>query len=279
MPAVSMGARLEPLLHPKPGAVTRLNHHPDKGVLDYALATLAVDEALAVACEAGSIAAGLRAYARLAPRVVSTNTSAGTVLLLVPLAAAAPRSESPVSAAAEAARLAKAAGSDAAEAYYAILEAYRPSHLRRYRGPLPPVGGGGRPPPLHKVLEEASWDLVHSEILHGYPESLRVARALAGSRSAWEIEERALEALLDLLARRGDTLILAKWGASAYERALLEARAAKKLAARLGPAAALEWLDSLWRPRRWNPGAALDVLAAGISLHFLSQTLRLLAGL
>ncbi len=277
--ALAAGAALEPVLHPKPGAVTRLWSHPDKGVVDFEAALAPLTAALIEACRRGGprgLEAAFRAYrAGLEALGYKSNIAAGTLLLAAPLAAALHGGPPPGGLGAlarEASRVALEAGGEAARAYYELLEYLSPGHLGRYEGPVPGVGSGSYPCCMRVVLEAASWDLVHGEVLGGYPESLRVAREVEeGVEGGEGLEDAALAALLGLLARRGDTLILARWGSRAYQAALSEARQAERMASRLGVRGALEWLDSQWRPRGWSPGAALDVLAAGLGLYLLKR--------
>lgn len=122
-----------------------------------------------------------------------------------------------------------------------------------------------------EALMAARWDLVHSELLSGYPVTLEALKTLRESSGG--LEDRALRALLSMLAWPGDTLIASKRGFAAMKRSILEARAALLLSGSWGVRRALEWLDSEWRDRGWNPGAVLDVLAAAIGLYLLEAAL------
>ncbi len=291
---LASGSVVEAGLHPKPGAVTPCRSHEDKGFHDFALHGAALAGGLLEACIASAraspdeaIAEGLEAYRGImeafarSSMVEATNIGLGTALLMVPLAAAVPRiggCGSPAELAGEASRIALSSGPRAARAYYRLLSTFRPSHLGRYQGPLPDAGGGDSMGfGLPEVLEAARWDHVHNELLRGYPLTLRayhlMERITSGGRS---LRDAALEALLVLLATTGDTLIAAKWGFRAYERALEEARVALALykRGRVSLEDALEWLDGLWRPRRWNPGAVLDILGAALGLIIASKASR-----
>ncbi len=273
--ALITGPTLEPLFHPKPAAVTRIEGHEDKDVLDFGVHVSIIARSMVEACIAREekIAAGLRVYKKLLEKLgVRRNIAVGTTLLMLPLAAALSESTEPLSAhelARLASRIAVNAGPATTHAYYEVLNLVKPSHLRRYRGYVPAVGSMGPFPVFREVLKAASWDLIHSELLNGYKRTLFVFERLGDKPlSPRELEERALMELLRLLADHGDTLILAKWGMRAYTRAKLEARAALSLAEKVGIYEAVDWLDSLWRPRRWNPGAALDIIAAAVGLYF-----------
>jgi triphosphoribosyl-dephospho-CoA synthetase len=41
---------------------------------------------------------------------------------------------------------------------------------------------------------------------------------------------------------------------------------------------AVEWLDRLWRPRGWNPGAVLDVMAVALGLLFYHKIVEEVGG-
>ncbi len=275
---LSAGARVEAALHPKPGAVTPCRGHPDKAVWDFMVHSVALDEALLAACRASSeragdpVEAGLDAYSRALRRLPlpRSNVGLGEALLLIPLAAAAPRVEpcEPEKLAREASRLAREAGEGAARIYYDLLAGLAPRHLGRYKGPVPGVGEG-YPRGMLEVLEAARWDHVHAELLEGYPRTLWAAEVITGLAPSRGLGLAALEALLALLARWGDTLILARWGLRAFERAKREASLYLLLQRRgvVGVVEALEELDKLWRPRGWSPGSALDILAAALGLR------------
>ncbi len=275
--ALAWGLVIEPLAHPKPGAVTRISSHGDKDVYSFAASGLAGLQACITAAHggcAGFFARGLRVYLDVSRRLgVETNTQLGSIVLLLPLCRA--YSEKPGIASArqlavEASRLVvQCTGREDAVAYYRALEELSPSHLGRYEGPVPGVGSGRYPHSLVSALRAASWDLVHGELLNSYPATLEAYETILSWGGPFS-EESILAALLVVLARYGDTLIARKWGFAAYKRALYEARRAA--AAHPGrPRDALEWLDRLWRPRGWNPGAALDVVSAAAGLAVWSS--------
>ncbi|MEB3851489.1 MAG: triphosphoribosyl-dephospho-CoA synthase [Desulfurococcales archaeon] len=282
---LAAGAAVEAALHPKPGAVTPCASHPDKAAWDFMVHTAAIGEAAAAACRASlsggdPLEAGLEAYARAIATLPlpGSNVGLGEALLLTPLAGALARAPlgagcEPGPVALEASRIARSSGGGAAGAYYALLQRLSPSHLGRYEGPVPGVGGGD-PDSMLDVLLAARWDHVHAELLEGYPRTLHTLSTLRRARRRGAgLGEAALEALLEGLAELGDTLILAKWGVRAYQKARAEAAWALTLhrAGKLTLHEALEALDRLWRPRRWNPGAMLDILAAALGLELACQ--------
>jgi len=260
------GLAAEPIVHPKPGAVTRLRAHPDKDAYTFVAGASAASAACAAACRGGCegfMARGLEAYMRgLRGLGVRTNLQLGSVLLLLPLCRAASAGRVP-RIFDEATRLVyECTGPEDAAAYYGVLEQFRPAHLGRLeKAPVPGVGEG-RPPRLVEVLRYARWDHVHRELLEGYPLARRAYRVIMEGGGPLR-EEAVLSAILDLLAGHGDTLIAAKWGWAAYKRALEEARLAR---ARGSPREALEWLDGEWRGRGWNPGSVLDIVAVALGV-------------
>jgi triphosphoribosyl-dephospho-CoA synthase len=275
--SLSLGLRLEPLLHPKPGAVTRIKSHADKNVIDFCVHAFLVEASMLRAFiasehrEEDPLSTGLEEYLNLLKKFnIKKNIALGSALLHIPLASALGLFESPP----EVERLVSVASATAlssrrgGEVYYRILEYLRPSHLRKYEGPIPGVGSG-YPGNLAEVLRVTRWDYVHSELLNGYKLSLEALKMIMErAKDASSIEEPALYTLINMLSRYGDTLIMTKYGIRAMERAKKEASIAKYLSEKLGIVEALEDLDRLWRNRGWNPGAILDILSTAISLYY-----------
>lgn len=274
---LAAGLHLEPLIHPKPGAVTRLVGHSDKNVFSFAahasLVTPILIEACRAAkegCDARPLLRGLSLYRSIVAPRLRGNVALGSFVLMLPLAAAIPaRPRGLVDHTLEATRIAlRCTGAEEASLYIEILASLKPSHLGRYEGPLPDASEPGSVETgLAELLRGASWDLVHGEIAGGYPRTLEAA-SIVESNLAEGIgfEEAVLWAILVGLARWGDTLIYQKYGARAYLQSMLEAARALELAERRGVREAMEWLDRQWRPRGWNPGAVLDVTAAALGL-------------
>ncbi|MEM0340093.1 MAG: triphosphoribosyl-dephospho-CoA synthase [Acidilobaceae archaeon] len=273
---LSIGLYLEPLLHPKPGAVTLFKSHRDKNIKDFMLHASIAQTALFKACHASRagynpLVVGLRSYrSDLSSLGLKKNIALGSMLLLLPLATALSASKNDLSLETLCSKarefVMKYDGEEVAKEYYLVLELLRPSHLGSYEGPIPGVGSGKHPESLTSVLEIAKWDIVHRELLEGYPIALKTAFKL----NIEGLKRRVLlKTLLELLASEGDTLIAAKYGWIAYKKALAEARLALWLSQKVGVLRTLRWLDSLWRPRGWSPGAVLDVLATAIGLAWL----------
>lgn len=277
--ALLAGARLEPLLHPKPGAVTRIWSHGDKNIVDFILATIPLEIAAYTSCIRaarrcyGSIAEGFRAY-RVAHRRLGlkrVNTNLGTLLLLLPLAAAhgltgEAKPEVLTRLASEVAL--ECGGVDETVEYYRILRMLSPGHLGSYRGPVESVWDEPSTP-FPELLRAVSWDHVHREILEGYPITMDMADTIK-SRDG-DLEEAALYAMLATLSRHGDTLVARRWGWRACKVLMSEARWALRLSAKWGVREVLDILDASWRSRGWNPGSVLDMLAVALGLYMLGK--------
>lgn len=267
---LGLGSIMEPLVHPKPGGVTRCRPWRGLTIFDFARASAALRAGLAAACERGCsqgcLAAAVRAYlgvkSRLGPE---GNANLGTLLLLAPLACTAPAG-GPVGHAMAASRCARSLGAEDAELYYRALEAVGPGHLGRYEGPVPAVGSGRYPRSMIEVLLAARWDHVHAELLNGYPLTLEAFEWL---RERGDREDSLALLILTMIARHGDTLIGRKWGWAAAKKAMAEARLALRAAEREGLNGAIGALRRLWEERGWNPGAVLDIVAAGLGLYYL----------
>jgi triphosphoribosyl-dephospho-CoA synthase len=274
--ALSLGLRLEPLLHPKPGAVTRLMSHTDKSVIDFCVHTLPSEMAMlrgflaSLNGEEDPIYLGLSEYLKVLKSLgITRNIALGSLMLHLPLAVALGNFSFPP----EPSELAKAATSAVlssrmgGKAYYELLRFLKPSHLRRYEGPFVDVSRGD-PSSLAEALRAASWDHVHSELLNGYKKSLELLGFIENYHNKADVETRFLHALLFFLAKYGDTLVMEKYGVRAFQRSLDDARWALAYSAKVGIKEVLEILDNLWRGRGWNPGASLDVLSVSISLYY-----------
>ena len=275
--ALLAGPRIEPLLHPKPGAVTRCREHRDKNVLDFATAQTPLEIAAYTTCiEAstkcrGSIAKGLAAYNRLhALMTQRVNINLGTLLLILPLSAAhgftgVRKTRKLAGLAADV--VSDCSGVEETREYYKLLRRLSPSHLGSYKGPVESVWSEPKTP-FPQVLDAVSWDHVHREVLQGYPITLEMTN-LMGSRES--LEEGALYAMLHTLAAHGDTLVARKWGWRAYKVLLNEARWGLRMEAKWGLKRVLEILDRMWRPRGWNPGSVLDMLAIAIGFYIVEK--------
>ena len=271
---LATGALIEPIVHPKPGAVTALVGHRDKSIIDYTLQTPALVAALYEACRrasGGFVAEGLRSYRLWLKRLgIRVNLSLGTVLMLLPLAAAARVAGMPNFCMATHLLRERTSVEDSVE-YYETLRYLAPSHLGKYRGPLPDVSSGVSPPGLWRVLEASSVDNVHWDMVSCYPLT-RLALSVLDDMGL--DRDAILMALLTILAEAGDTLIMRKYGLRAFKTAIYEARLAVGIARRTGDiAGSVVFLDKLWRPRGWSPGSALDIVATAVSVHVYNNSL------
>lgn len=260
---LTYGLYYEPVLHPKPGAVTPLKPHNDKDVGDFLFHASISALALLEACRQRSLLAGLRKYRELVIKAkIGRNVALGSFMLHLPIASVARPAMKVEDLLSRASEEIWRAGREEASIYYSLLELFKPSHLGRYQGPVPSVGAG-LPRDLASALLASSWDLVHGELLHGYPLTREVLKVL----KTGPLYIKSLEALLELIANRGDTLIASKYGFASLKRAMEEAREALELSRTVGISEAIEWLDGIWRKRGWNPGASLDVLSVAISVR------------
>ncbi len=271
---LSLGLYYEPVLYPKPGGVTLFYRHSDKSVYDFIVNATLVESSLAEACRGRSISLGLATYRVLVERFgLKSNIALGSLMLHLPLSVSLGLgvASSIYDLVSEARRVVESTGEDGAREYYRLLEYFKPSHLGVYYGIVPSIGSGYYPRSLIEALKASSWDIVHRELIEGYPITLEALNML------WDygdpLEVNALRVTLILLARHGDTLIASKFGYSAYKKAIVEARIALELIDKDGVYRAIEWLDNLWRPRGWNPGAILDIIATAISLYNYTRVL------
>ncbi len=271
---LTTGALIEPVIHPKPGAVTLAKDHSDKSIIDYMRQAPAIVHALYSACrnvDRGFIASGLRAYRLWLQRLgITNNLSLGTVLMLLPLAAATRITGEPSTCVAT--RLVRDnTGVEDSIEYYKTLRYLIPRHLGRYKGPLPDVFSASKPPSLWRVLQASSADNVHWDIVNCYPLT-RLALETIEDRGLGT--ESILLALLTLLSKAGDTLIMRKYGLRAFKTVITEARLALYLAEKTGDVTgAVGFLDKLWRPRGWSPGSTLDIIAVAVSIYLYRRSL------
>ncbi len=276
----AQGLFLEPVIHPKPGAVTCLKPHSDKSVVDFIINASIASVALHEACTwrlkglESPLARGFSVYRLLASKAgLKTNIALGALTLALPIASAfsSKAGASVIDVVREAHSIViNETSSREAEEYYKLLELFKPSHLGSYTGPIPGVGSG-YPRSFIEILRVASWDLVHRELLEGYPVTLEAYKMMREKGGL--IVESFLHTLLELLARYGDTLIASKYGFAAYRKVKVEALEALRISLTNNIYDAVEQLDNLWRPRGWSPGATLDILAVALGLLFYDTML------
>ncbi|MGC9112533.1 triphosphoribosyl-dephospho-CoA synthase, partial [Acidilobus sp.] len=258
--ALSLGAILEPLAHPKPGAVTRVEGQKDKDIFDFALNHEAVERGALAACVKAAegagdpIAAGLEEYLRAVKGMgLRTNVGLGQALMIIPLASASPGRPGTKDLCRAASELVRRSTPRASEAYYELLRLFTPSHLGRYWGPLPDVSEGRPTVGLGEVLKAVD-DITSQEVVNGY--RLTQAAVEIMRKEVREGYERALVRAYSYLASTVHDSLLAR---SKGVRASLIATAEASLASNF------ELLDRMWRSRGWSLGSILDVLSAAAS--------------
>jgi triphosphoribosyl-dephospho-CoA synthase len=247
----------------KPGNVQRGADFDDATFCDFAVSAVAIGPAMEAARRLGvgeTVLAAISATQRLA----ATNTNLGTVLLLAPLAAAAP--DRPLSEGLPAV-LAGLDAEDARKVYTAIRLA-RPSGL----GKVAEMDVHGEPPDclVDAMRLAADRDLVARQYAGDFAEVFQlVGPWLAeGQRAGWKLTETIVHTQLRLLSRFRDSLIVRKRGVEAADAASRRAAAALRAGSPgderyLRAVADLDfWLRSDGRGR--NPGTVADLIAAGL---------------
>ena len=280
------GLIIEPFIHPKPGAVTRIRSHPDKSILEFLASNIVycriltkalenVESPDAGGCIVGNIFESLTRA--LDSRGLRTNTSLGSWLLHIPLSLAytitlqASGVEPSVETLLDNARyiMRKSTACDT-RGYYSILRYYAPSHLGRLKGEGPDVWSEDtRYPPLWDIIVKAGeGDIVHREITSLYPLSRKTSSMIEQeiSRTEMCLEKAASKAFLKLMKETPDTLIARKYGVRTAYRVMALARLVDK---NIIP---ISELDSYMRKNGINPGSLLDILATGITLFFYSKS-------
>ncbi len=269
------GASVEPLIHPKPGGVTRCAGTSQHTVYEFTRSYHALHSALLAACmhgcKEGCLHRALTTYRALSTMLgVHTNTLLGTLTLLTPLACTFwGRRGNPEMHATEASKCAlNILGYSDAKAYYDLLHELHPSHLGvEFSGKLPPIGSQEVPRSFGEIVRSVEDDIIHLEIANGYPITLTALKWIANNG----VREDSLGILiLRLISEYGDTLIGRKWGFNAMKLAKREARIALLLIEK-----GWDWrevvnkLRAEWSRRGWNPGAILDVVATALGLYYL----------
>ena len=272
--ALVSGLFLEPLVHPKPGAVTRLNRHIDKDVLSFIYNNSIASTFLLDACIEASIGNLSCIYGRTFKNIsdaykemMRTNTSLGSWLLHIPLVVSLGfyGSLEPRDLGLGATRLLQRLSTSCdTEGYYELLSAVRPSHLGRLEGKLPDALSYNktRLPRLWDILVYASSsDIVHAELVRGYSKSIRWSRRLDELSRSHAFEKAASRVFLEMLASIPDTLVRRKFGTRASIRVMEMAKLVLRGVIMLGE------LDRFMRDNGYNAGSLLDILSASISLH------------
>jgi triphosphoribosyl-dephospho-CoA synthase len=250
---------------PKPGNVSPGRPFRDMRFEDFVASALAVGPVLGRADQVppGQV---VRLAVEATRRRTGANTNLGIILLFVPLARAALRSEPPLRNGVRA-ELAATTVADAESVYEAIRLA-RPAGL----GTVPAADLASRPTvTLLEAMELARGrDQVAAEYATGFATTFEVTlpalRRARGDGLDWT--EAAVEAFLTLLARLPDTLIARKLGPAAAEEVrreagrVLEAGGVRRAE---GRAAISEFDARLRDPQNSrNPGTTADLVASGL---------------
>ena len=277
-PIYCSGVFMEPLIHPKPGGVTRVASHPDKSIYNFILNNLVFCGSILNQsimnrrdCILGktfeNIATNLRKHR------LKTNTSMGSWLLHVPIILSAEILEedtlSTNSLVDISTRLVKSTDPCDTIGYFKLLRYYSPSHLGKLR-----KGGvdirdykEGDLPSFYEIVKGASQnDIVHKEIIHGYPISLEALKSINDlTRKGFKFEESVFQTILYLLSKYIDTLIARKYGITIAKKVL-------KLS-KLVLDGKLEYsvMDSFMKSRNLNPGSILDIVSMGITFYFIEN--------
>lgn len=270
--AATMACLLEASV-PKPGNVHRGADFADMTFYDFAVSAALIGPILETASHCGVGLAALRAV-QATRAWVPCNTNLGTILLLAPLAAAAPRaSELPDSAGASSLATAvvdvldRLTADDAHHVYEAIRLA-NPGGL----GTADEADVAGEPPAdLRAAMAlAADRDLVARQYANGFAEVLgEVVPLLAeGLRQGWPLPDTVIHAAVCLMHAHPDSLIARKCG-DAVARQSAEYAGAVLKAGPVGSEAyfaALSDLDFWLRAdgNRRNPGTTADLIAAGL---------------
>jgi triphosphoribosyl-dephospho-CoA synthase len=301
--AAQLAIILEVSAYPKPGNVSRLHPFKDTSLDHFLAGGIVVGPILRRAALKGLKAGlgkvpmekiGLGSYLLQAVRVSLAwhgggNTNFGTLLLLVPMTAAAgflrASEKTGVEGLGETVKrmVKKSTVEDAIGLYQAVRTAG--------------VGGLGKPPrglpdasdsqapkrlrkrnlTLHKVLKGcASYDALCRELVEGLPLTLKLGypTLLEAYQKTGDINRAVVQAYLHLLASQPDTLIARKAGLKEAEK--VSERALKVL--KLGGALTQEGLKEAERlnerlrtpDNRFNPGATADLTAAALFTFLLA---------
>jgi triphosphoribosyl-dephospho-CoA synthase len=246
----------------KPGNVYRGADFEDVGYPEFLTSACAIRPALEAAAASG-VGAAILAATEATRAAVGVNTNLGMVLLLAPLAAARlPLVEG-------VAEVLNHLSREDARWAYAAIRCASPGGL----GAAPEADVRDTETPDCTLLEAmqmaAARDVVARQYAENYAEVWRTADLIAAAYAAGAALERAIvDAHVDLLAARPDTLIVRKCGAELGAEA--SARAAAALQARRAGAdayhAALADFDFWLRSdgHRRNPGATADIIAAAL---------------
>ena len=280
-PFICSGLFLEPLVHPKPGGVTRVYMHADKSVYNFVVNNLVfcsmipkyASKIIDGDCILGKV---YRFTVQLLGRYgLRTNTSMGSWVLHIPLivSLADMGDDVPVEELVKrGVNLVENSSSCDTEGYFEFLKFYSPSHLGRLEvGSVDAMLAGDNvlPSYIDVVRFAGRSDIVHRELYTGYPVSLEAYSMIENYMSRGvSFEEAVSRSVVELLARYPDSLIARKHGS----RVAFKVRRFAELVVK--GLASLEELDYYMRNNGFNPGSILDIVSIGISLFLLEKSVE-----
>jgi triphosphoribosyl-dephospho-CoA synthase len=279
-PMFCAGVFIEPLIHPKPGGVTRIESHMDKSIYNFTLnnivfcsVALRGQSRSLEKCSIGKEFENLAYF--LNKHGLRCNTSLGSWVLHVPIILSARSigeyhysSIKPlVNAAVE---LIKSSDSCDTMGYFRLLKYYSPSHLGRLRRggvDINEYEEHGLPSFYDVVRTAGRGDIVHRELIQGYTLSMEALRSIEEFVARdFSFENAVFHTLIRLMSRYIDTLIARKYGIVVALRILKMANMV------LEEKMKFEELDSFMRRNELNPGSLLDVLSMGITFYFVKNS-------
>jgi triphosphoribosyl-dephospho-CoA synthase len=280
-PFICSGLFIEPLVHPKPGGVTRVYSHDDKSVYNFIANNLAfcttiptyISGILDEDCILGKvyeyIVHVLRRYG------LRTNTSMGSWVLHIPLIISSLSIKEDDFTIQELVRqgvkITENTDSCDTRGYFEFLRFYSPSHLGRLaKGGIDVTSMYNALPSYVDVVKFAGQsDIVHRELYTGYTISLEAYSTIKNLMNDETVFEDAVSKTVTvLLSKYPDSLIARKYGS----RAALKVRRLAELV--VEGMVSQEELDRYMRSNRFNPGSILDIVSTGISLFLTEKSME-----
>jgi len=251
---------------PKPGNVDRHREYPNLRFEHFLVGAVGAQEGLEMAADGAPIGAAFERAVAGMSRQDGGNTQFGALLLLVPLVAAATRTEltpEGVSTVVEDTTV-----EDAANFYRAFDHAdvsvrdppdgMDDLDVRRGSDAVPAVEE--RSITLYELMELSSGrDGVAREWVEGYERSFDAARWIAGGSGP--VGDRVADAYLRLLSREPDTFVAANHGQRTAQSVMVRAQEAREGSPELVEAFAESLVEE-----GINPGTTADVTAGGLFL-------------
>jgi triphosphoribosyl-dephospho-CoA synthase len=257
---------------PKPGNVDRCHDFSDIGYHDFVISAVSIYPIFRTAAQGGSIGhlllEGVRSWRRWG---ITTNTHFGSLVLMLPLAAAAGRNEDLRSGVAKI--LEETTVEDAVDFYRAFtLAGARVADVREFSIKEP--GAASRLRAAGKTLLDLmrlskDHDLIACEWANNYERSFHLADVIVVMVRKHGRNEGVVRTYLTALAESPDSLIRAKFGLSkACEVSLMAKRALEDKtldSARI--------MDRELLEQDVNPGSTADLIAAALFISLLNGLL------